>query len=143
MLVKSNHCLLDFRKFEDPDYSTMRRFFWSAHRERSFEHFEQAASLVVEGTARLYGWRFFQPAARMVVRGAARLLSFGTSYPTDPFKPTEFGAYHTYSDGYCGAEPVSCLWQMKAGRKPPIAPDAFGERMRAVSYTHLTLPTKA
>ena len=29
------------------------------------------------------------------------------------------------------ANPETCLGQMKAGRAPPIAPDAFGERMRA------------
>ena len=27
--------------------------------------------------------------------------------------------------------PGTCVGQMRAGRKPPIAPDAFGERMRA------------
>ena len=32
---------------------------------------------------------------------------------------------------YAFAEPGTCLGQMKAGRKAPIAPDAFGERMRA------------
>ena len=42
------------------------------------------------------------------------------------------------------AEPGTCLGQMKAGRKPPIAPDAFGERMRArVASGELTFTANA
>ena len=44
----------------------------------------------------------------------------------------DFGAYEGATEfGGALAEPGTCLGQMKAGRKPPIAPDAFGERMRA------------
>ena len=49
---------------------------------------------------------------------------------------TEFG------DAF--ARPGTCLGQMKAGRKPPIAPDAFGERMRArVASGELTFTANA
>ena len=64
------------------------------------------------------GWCFFEQAASMVVKGTSRLLDFGAYEGA-----TEFG------DDM--ARPGTCLGQMKAGRKPPIAPDAFGERMRA------------
>ena len=44
----------------------------------------------------------------------------------------DFGAYEGATEfGDRFARPGTCLGQMKAGRKPPIAPDAFGERMRA------------
>ena len=64
------------------------------------------------------GWCFFEQAASMVVKVSHCLLDFGAYEGA-----TEFGDYE--------AEPGTCLGQMKAGRKPPIAPDAFGERMRA------------
>lgn len=64
------------------------------------------------------GWCFFEQAASMVVKDASCLLDFGAYEGA-----TEF------SDFFDG--PDTCLGQMTAGRKPPIAPDAFGERMRA------------
>ena len=63
------------------------------------------------------GWCFFEQAASMVVKEAWCLL--------------DFGAYEGATE-FCGDfGPGTCIGQMKAGRKPPIAPDAFGERMRA------------
>ena len=64
------------------------------------------------------GWCFFEQAASMVVKHYSCLLDFGAYKGA-----TEFGD----SRGL----PGTCLGQMRAGRKPPIAPDAFGERMRA------------
>ena len=64
------------------------------------------------------GWCFFEQAASMVVKQAWCLLDFGAYEGA-----TEFGSNT--------AGPGTCVGQMKAGRKPPIAPDAFGERMRA------------
>ena len=64
------------------------------------------------------GWCFFEQAASMVVKDSLFLLDFGAYKGA-----TEFGD--------ADAEPDTCLGQMKAGRAPPIAPDAFGERMRA------------
>ena len=64
------------------------------------------------------GWCFFEQAASMVVKDSRCLLDFGAYEGA-----TEF------SDFFDG--PDTCLGQMTAGRKPPIAPDAFGERMRA------------
>jgi len=64
------------------------------------------------------GWCFFEQAASMVVKDTSCLLDFGAYKGA-----TEFG------DSW--AKPDTCLGQMKAGRKPPIAPDAFGEQMRA------------
>jgi hypothetical protein len=64
-------------------------------------------------------WCFFEQAASKVVKDTTLLLDFGTYEGA-----VEFG------DGR--ALPDTCLGQMKAGRRaPPIAPDAFGERMRA------------
>eukprot|EP00964_Phaeocystis_antarctica_P135521 scaffold99864_cov63-Phaeocystis_antarctica.AAC.2 len=54
----------------------------------------------------------------MVVKDDSCLLDFGAYKGA-----TEFGNFM--------AEPDTCLGQMKAGRAPPIAPDAFGKRMRA------------
>ena len=54
----------------------------------------------------------------MVVKVGVCLLDFGAYKGA-----TKFGDYN--------ARPDTCLGQMKAGRKAPIAPDAFGERMRA------------
>ena len=70
------------------------------------------------------GWCFFEQAASMVVKTSSCLLDFGA---------------------YKGAtEFFTCLGQMKAGRKPPIAPDAFGERMRArVASGELTFTANA
>ena len=65
------------------------------------------------------GWCFFEQAASMVVKHHSCLLDFGAYEGA-----TEFGDLN--NEG-----PDTCLGQMKAGRKPPIAPDAFGERMRA------------
>ena len=64
------------------------------------------------------GWCFFEQAASMVVKDDTCLLDFGAYEGA-----TEFG------DAW--AEPGTCLGQMRAGRKPPIAPDAFNEQMRA------------
>ena len=64
------------------------------------------------------GWCFFEQAASMPVKLGWCLLDFGAYKGA-----TEFGNL--------GAAPDTCLGQMKAGRAPPIAPDAFGERMRA------------
>ena len=64
------------------------------------------------------GWCFFEQAASMVVKHSHCLLDFGAYEGA-----TEFGDWT--------ARPGTCLGQMRAGRKPPIAPDAFGERMRA------------
>ena len=64
------------------------------------------------------GWCFFEQAASMVVKQSYCLLDFGAYKGA-----TKFGDYD--------AEPDTCLGQMMAGRAPPIAPDAFGERMRA------------
>ena len=77
------------------------------------------------------GWCFFEQAASMVVKQAYCLLDFGAYEGA-----TEFG------DEW--AEPGTCIEQMKAGRKPPIAPDAFGERMRArVASGELTFTANA
>ena len=65
------------------------------------------------------GWCFFEQAASMVVKDSLCLLDFGAYEGA-----TEFGDV-----GNNG--PDTCIGQMRAGRKPPIAPDAFGERMRA------------
>eukprot|EP00964_Phaeocystis_antarctica_P069789 scaffold42456_cov66-Phaeocystis_antarctica.AAC.2 len=65
------------------------------------------------------GWCFFEQAASMVVKIGWCLLDFGAYKGA-----TKFG--DDSNDG-----PETCLGQMKAGRAPPIAPDAFGERMRA------------
>eukprot|EP00964_Phaeocystis_antarctica_P139187 scaffold103910_cov55-Phaeocystis_antarctica.AAC.1 len=53
----------------------------------------------------------------MVVKDSGCLLDFGAYKGAD-----KFGRVY---------KPETCLGQMKAGRAPPIAPDAFGERMRA------------
>ena len=77
------------------------------------------------------GWCFFEQAASMVVKDDNCLLDFGAYEGA-----TEFGDYR--------AEPGTCIGQMKAGRKPPIAPDAFGERMRArVASGELTFTANA
>ena len=77
------------------------------------------------------GWCFFEQAASMVVKHDSCLLDFGAYKGA-----TEFGGVL--------AEPGTCLGQMKAGRKPPIAPDAFGERMRArVASGELTFTANA
>ena len=77
------------------------------------------------------GWCFFEQAASMVVKDNSCLLDFGAYKGA-----TEFGDYQ--------AKPGTCLGQMKAGRKPPIAPDAFGERMRArVASGELTFTANA
>ena len=78
------------------------------------------------------GWCFFEQAASMVVKMSWCLLDFGAYEGA-----TEFG--DLVNDG-----PGTCLGQMKAGRKPPIAPDAFGERMRArVASGELTFTANA
>ena len=78
------------------------------------------------------GWCFFEQAASMVVKDRNCLLDFGAYEGA-----TEFGDCR--NDG-----PGTCLGQMKAGRKPPIAPDAFGERMRArVASGELTFTANA
>ena len=78
------------------------------------------------------GWCFFEQAASMVVKDASCLLDFGAYEGA-----TEFGDLR--NDG-----PGTCIGQMKAGRKPPIAPDAFGERMRArVASGELTFTANA
>ena len=78
------------------------------------------------------GWCFFEQAASMVVKDSRCLLDFGAYEGA-----TEFG--DNINDG-----PGTCLGQMKAGRKPPIAPDAFGERMRArVASGELTFTANA
>ena len=70
------------------------------------------------------GWCFFEQAASMVVKHDSCLLDFGAYEGA-----TEFG---------------TCEVQMIAGRKPPIAPDAFGERMRArVASGELTFTANA
>ena len=56
----------------------------------------------------------------MVIKSNRCLLDFGAYKGA-----TEFMGRGVLSD------PPTCLVQMKAGRAPPIAPDAFGERMRA------------
>ena len=77
------------------------------------------------------GWCFFEQAASMVVKDSRCLLDFGAYEGA-----TEFGDFQ--------AKPGTCLGQMKAGRKPPIAPDAFGERMRArVASGELTFTANA
>ena len=77
------------------------------------------------------GWCFFEQAASMVVKHNSCLLDFGAYEGA-----TEFGDFQ--------AKPGTCLGQMKAGRKPPIAPDAFGERMRArVASGELTFTANA
>ena len=63
------------------------------------------------------GWCFFEQAASMVVKDSKCLLDFGA-----------YNGAAEFCDGR--AEQGTCLGQMMAGRKPPIAPDAFGERMR-------------
>ena len=57
----------------------------------------------------------------------------------------DFGAYKGATEfGDWQAKPGTCLAQMRAGRKPPIAPDAFGERMRArVASGELTFTANA
>ena len=78
------------------------------------------------------GWCFFEQAASMIVKDSNCLLDFGAYKGA-----TEFG--DLYNDG-----PGTCIAQMKAGRKPPIAPDAFGERMRArVASGELTFTANA
>ena len=57
------------------------------------------------------GWCFFEQAASMVVKQSQCLLDLGAYKGA-----TKFG---------------TCVGQMMAGRLPPIAPDVFGERMRA------------
>ena len=60
----------------------------------------------------------------------------------------DFGAYEGATK-FCGTrgndpDPDTCLGQMRAGRKPPIAPDAFDERMRArVDSEELTFTANA
>jgi len=77
------------------------------------------------------GWCFFEQAASMVVKLDSCLLDFGAYEGA-----TEFGS------GL--AAPGTCLGQMRAGRKPPIAPDAFGERMCArVASGELTFTAHA
>ena len=77
------------------------------------------------------GWCFFEQAASMVVKGSSCLLDFGAYKGA-----TEFGNAY--------AKPGTCIAQIKAGRKPPIAPDAFGERMRArVASGELTFTANA
>ena len=77
------------------------------------------------------GWCFFEQAASMVVKHHNCLLDFGAYEGA-----TEFGDVW--------ADPGTCLGQMKAGRKPPIAPDALGERMRArVASGDLTFTANA
>ena len=68
------------------------------------------------------GWCFFDQAASMVVKDCNCLLDFGAYRGA-----TEFG--DIYNDEV--SNPDTCLKQMRAGRAPPIAPDVFGERMRA------------
>ena len=69
----------------------------------------------------------------MVVKQAWCLLDFGaykgaTKFCTDGNEP----------------DPDTCLGQMRAGRKPPIAPDAFGERMyEHVASDELTFTSNA
>ena len=78
------------------------------------------------------GWCFFEQAASMVVKDSRCLLDFGAYEGA-----TEFG-------DVLNKGPGTCLGQMKAGRKPPIAPDAFGERMRArVASGELTFTANA
>ena len=68
----------------------------------------------------------------MVVKKAWCLLDFGAYKGA-----TEFGELNNHG-------PHTCLGQMRAGRKPPIAPDAFGERMRArVASGELTFTANA
>ena len=77
------------------------------------------------------GWCFFEQAASMVVKDRRCLLDFGAYEGA-----TEF------SDGRL--ESGTCLGQMTAGRKPPIAPDAFNEQMRArVASGELTFTANA
>jgi len=64
------------------------------------------------------GWCFFEQAASTVVKLGWCLLDFGAYEGA-----TEFGDFNSGSE--------TCLGQLKAGRAPPIAPDAFGEQMRA------------
>ena len=79
------------------------------------------------------GCCFFEQAASMVVKKGWCLLDFGaykgaTKFCTNGNEP----------------DPDTCLGQMRAGRKPPIAPDAFGERMRArVASGELTFTANA
>jgi hypothetical protein len=78
------------------------------------------------------GWCFFEQAASMLVKDNECLLDLGVYEGA-----TEF------SDCW-GADPGTCLGQMKAGRKPPIAPDAFNEQMRArVASGELNFTSKA
>ena len=63
------------------------------------------------------GWCFFEQAASMVVKDSLCLLDFGAYKGATKFGDTM-------------AKPETCIGQMKAGRAPPIAPDASGERMR-------------
>ena len=65
------------------------------------------------------GWCFFEQAASMVVKDNRCLLDFGAYKGAAEFGDGRFPGQET------------CLGQMEAGRAAPIAPDAFGERMRA------------
>jgi hypothetical protein len=77
------------------------------------------------------GWCFFEQAASTVVKHASCLLDFGAYKGAIEF-------------GDLLAKPDTCLGQMKAGRTPPIAPDALGERMRArVASRALTFTANA
>ena len=77
------------------------------------------------------GWCLMEKNAAMAVKASHCLLDF-SGYKG----ATDFGDVNTYPD--------TCLGQMKAGRKPPIAPDAFGERMRArVASGELTFTANA
>ena len=79
------------------------------------------------------GWCFFEQAASMVVKQAWCLLDFGA-----------YKGATTFCTGGNNPDPGTCLGQMRAGRKPPIAPDAFGERMRArVASGELTFTANA
>ena len=81
------------------------------------------------------GWCFFEQAASMVVKGDTCLLDFGAYEGAIKFCGTP---------GVNFAAPDTCLGQMMAGRKPPIAPDAFRERMRArVASGELTFTANA
>ena len=64
------------------------------------------------------GWCFFEQAASMVVKDNRCLLDFGAYKGAAEFGDGRFPGQET------------CLGQMEAGRAAPIAPDAFGERMR-------------
>ena len=79
------------------------------------------------------GWCFFEQAASMVVKHHWCLLDFGA-----------YKGATKFCTGGNDPDPDTCLGQMRAGRKPPIAPDAFGERMRArVASGELTFTANA